>query len=519
MIADSSSTGAVHRRATRSGALVSARAILQGAAGMAGVVTLSRLFQPHDFGFLAVMWALVDTISLVGDLGFGMAIVRSREIPPEDDYETVFFVHLTTTVVMVVIAFLIAAPLSEALLQSQAAAWPLRIGSLALFGRALGYGAMPNKMERELVLHPIVTADIVETVCFYGTAAGLGLLGAGIWAFAVAMCIRSFAAVPVIYWYSRRFVVPRFHRESALRLYRFALVFWAGYVASSVRDSVTPILVVAIAGPVVAGYFRWSTSILAWPVSIFRSVGQVSLPAFARLEDDTHAYRRATAAATNLLLLSLIPMTVAWAGFGPVIVPLVFGKEWLDAQPLSAVMLAGFAISSAFTVAAANAVTVRHGPGRVLFAHGAHTVALWCLGLPLLAKYGPLGFGAGWVAAHVVLAGLLVGFCPAARPTIRSLLTPTLASAAGVAGGLAVLGSNHHSVVGLLAAGVVAVVLGVAVIVLVGQKEITLVKQVVLLALSPASAEPGIRAGETRWARDTGAPAATQFCEKKDARR
>ena len=298
---------------------------------------LTRLYTPEDFGILAVFSAFL------GILGMAVCLCYELAIPlAEDDADGVNLLALSLAVTVVVsIAMGVAVevwgePITR-LLNSEALGpllWLLPVGLLAMgSARSLIYWAI-----RRHAFGRISRTRISRSLGQVAIQLGAGFLALGPIGLLIGQIVGQSAGITTL--------AVAFHRNEG-RLWR--AVGWRDMIRVAVRFSNQPkfgagaallsnggrlapaVLIAAIHGPEVAGWFALAQRILTTPTFFSVAVGQVYLGEASRLTragEGIYALFKATA--WRLLAygaLTMGPLVVA----GPQLFDLVFGSVWGEA--------------------------------------------------------------------------------------------------------------------------------------------------------------------------------------------
>ena len=91
-------------------------------------------------------------------------------------------------------------------------------------------------------------------------------------------------------------------------------------------------IVGSVIGPVALGFYVLAFNVSQWPVNIFsRPVRDVSPAAFARLQGDPPALRKAFLSSVGLLTAITLPVCLVVSGAAGPIVKVIYGPEWTQA--------------------------------------------------------------------------------------------------------------------------------------------------------------------------------------------
>jgi lipopolysaccharide exporter len=399
--------------------------------GFAAGIVVARLVAPNDFGIFAVALTVQTILSSFADLGISADLIRNGRI--RERAPTATTAALITTALLALGMASTAGPVAAALGGPQATTI-IRVMALTLVLNGLSvvpYALLQRDFRQKAVFGTELVSFGVSTVI----TIALLMLGMGPMALAVARVVSQ-AAVTVLQ-YALTKVKPRlgFNRDVFAGLLRFGVPVAAANSVSWLVMNLDYVIVGALAGAVILGFYLLAFNISSWPmVALGMAIRSIALPAFSRL---TGARREASlGSAIALSWSTALLVGILLAGLAPTIITTVYGERWLS----SAQALAGLAYFGALRVVIDLMATymVAAGATRAVLL----VQLVWLVGLGPAMYFGVRGYGlagAGW--AHVVAAGLVV--LPAylvalrstgtrLRPLIRPMLIPLLAAVPAV---------------------------------------------------------------------------------------
>jgi PST family polysaccharide transporter len=120
---------------------------------------------------------------------------------------------------------------------------------------------------------------------------------------------------------------------------RFTVAITAIEVLTFLSRRSDDLMVGAFLGVTALGYYTVGYRILLYAIELLTAtISAVALPAFARLQDDRPAMRRAFYRATRLSAAIAVPCFAGMAVLAGRIVPLAFGPQWRPAVPVMQVL-------------------------------------------------------------------------------------------------------------------------------------------------------------------------------------
>src|ERR1700694_4968773 len=81
------------------------------------------------------------------------------------------------------------------------------------------------------------------------------------------------------------------------------------------------------------GYLNWALALAGIPGQLAQIVGRVTLPAFARFQDEPGALAKAIEQSIRGLVITAMPLHLGIVALAPWLIHLVFSDKWLPALP------------------------------------------------------------------------------------------------------------------------------------------------------------------------------------------
>jgi O-antigen/teichoic acid export membrane protein len=392
--------GAVKERASRGVVTLGMRGLATRFLGLAGNIFLARMLFPSEFGALAFGFTIVTFASVLSSGGLGAALVRRKETPTRRDLESVF-------------GFQLLAMSSAAALIIVIGAFSGRAGALAaVMALSLPIDAVrvPSALmtERTLAFNIIARAEVGEIAVYNVAAIAAVAAGLGVWGVAGATILRAIAGSAIlVHQGSVGLIRPRISRTFLRATARFGLTFQSVGIVGLVRDQGFNLIVAAVGGLSVLGYWTVASRLLQALVLLFESLWRVAFPAMARLveiESDPGPILerglRVAAVATGAIVVVL-------AGTAPALVPTLFGERWHDSIAILPWAGLGALILGPLAACATGYLSAIKQVGTVLRGAGLQAAVLFATGVPLLDRFGTIGLGISWLAGSIANAVVL----------------------------------------------------------------------------------------------------------------
>lgn len=435
-MAASESAEDLGRRAVSGVVALGAREGVMRVLAFAGDVALYRLLLPEVFGLVVPIAFLAGIIKQFSDLGLAASLVQTPREPAQRDLRTVFTVQAGLAVLAAVLIFLAGPVVLDALDEGKPDPWLVRAFSLSVLLSA--FRAVPAAMlERHLRYGRLAAADVAGTVWFYSAGITLALVGAGPWALVAAHVGGSLIPTGLLVLLYPWRPAPLIDRTRLRQDVEFGAKFQAQRILLMLKDSLIPVLAPAAFGRTATGFLSWADKVAQQPLILTQLVARVSLPAFARTQQDVEEVRRHAALALKWTCLITFPFFAVIFAFADELASYIYGEKWLPAVPILYLLAINAVLVpiNGLIIPVLNAIG--HS-GKLLAVSAAWAAAAWALAGALAA----IGFGFEAVAAALAATQVAALLClaPMARLTAGiNVLQPValpvvVAAAAGILG-------------------------------------------------------------------------------------
>jgi O-antigen/teichoic acid export membrane protein len=403
----------IRSRATRGVAFLFLRYTGIRLLGLAANIVLSRLLSPEAFGIYAITLFLLVLLSFVGDFGLSASLLQQRKAITDADVRTVFTAQQVLVGSLLVILFVLAPLLASAYHLGDSGVWFIRLMLIA--GLLTSLRTAPTIiLERQLRYGQLSLVEIIDFGLFQLVAVVLAFLGFGVWSFLFAVLAAKLASAVLAYGLARWQPAFGFDRGRFAGLWRFGLPFQLSWLTFFLRDYMIPILGGLLVTTAQVGYLNWALALAGVPGQLAQVVGRVTLPAFARYQDQPRALARAVESSIRGLFLTAIPLHLGLVALAPWLIHLVFSDKWLPALPalyLLTIHWSGANLTSPL-VSTLNAM----GHARLALAlSAAWMAATFLLAVIFLHEFGFLGMALAYSVT-------MIGACLASIVTARRYL-------------------------------------------------------------------------------------------------
>lgn len=388
-------TEGLRSRVMSGGAYLAVREGLGIAVRLAGILALTRMLAPAEFGTYAGAAAIVTFLGYVAQWGTEIFLIRREEHPTRRLYDETFtFLTLSTTAIG-------AAALAIAL--AVGAIGGVHVGVFAVLLVALPLNALwapaQAQIERAFRFRAMAVLELGGDVVLYATSVGLVLAGAGVWGPVAGYVVWQAFLLVASYGMARYLPRLAYSRATTREIFRFGLTFSAATWIERGRDVVNPLVVGPILGAAAVGYVAVALRLGDTLSFVTRATWRVSIAALGRVQSDLSRVKRAL---TEGMVLQVLAAGTVLCGFSLIAdeaVPVVFGEDWAPALEVFPYIAAAYLVMAAFALHNSLLYVLQRNR-RVAGINALRVLTLAVVSAALLPLIGIAGFGIAMLAAQ-----------------------------------------------------------------------------------------------------------------------
>lgn len=391
-------------QAARGAAALFVRQGLVYGSSIAGGIILSRILTPTEFGFFGVVLFFAAFLSIFGGTGFAANLIRTEEHPSVADFRAVFTAQQAVVGLIFLGIWALAPWLAFRYHMANHGSTFFRLIGVALLLTSLMVISQVL-MERELDFRSLAIVEVAQALTFNLVAIVLAWLGVGVLSFAIALVMRAGCGALLSNVMKPWAMGWRWDPTALRRHLRFGMALQAGQFISLAKDSITPIFVGLYLGAAYVGYISWAGTLAGYPTMMLTPLQRLYMPFFARLQYDKKELRRYASHAMWMANAFAAPLVITTIALAQPITVLIFSSKWLVALPLFYCLAVANVLScgSAPLLGLMNAVGKSHV---TLLLTIVWMVTTWAFGVPLIMKFGVIGFGFAVMAVQITNIGL-----------------------------------------------------------------------------------------------------------------
>ncbi len=357
-----------------------------------------RLLSPNDYGLMAMAMVVIGFVTLISEMGFGSALVQSKEINVYQQrclFGAALVVNSTVAILVAASAPAIAAFFSEPRLEMLITLLCIQLPMAALT-------TIPESIARRKMAFK--SLSFVEMGCSLISAivtCGAALAGWEVWALATGQAVVSLLR-PTLLIAKFGILPPAFGYKGLESLISFGGTLTLNRIVWYFFSQADKLIAGKLLGKEALGAYSVAASLAAMPLEKIASIAnQVIFSTFSRLQDQKEKVADTTIRAVELISLLAFPLSWGLAATAQDFVPVILGEKWTPAiMPLQFIaLITPLRIVSSFT----STITAGVGFPRLDFLN---TIILAVLLVPAFfvgAIYmGIAGLAYAWVIVYPI---------------------------------------------------------------------------------------------------------------------
>jgi PST family polysaccharide transporter len=303
---------------------------------LAVFLVLARILSPDDFGLVSLATVFVGFFGLFVEQGFAQAIIQRRTLEP-GHLDSAFWLCASLGLVLTGVAFALAAPISDLIGQPDFAPLMRGLSPTLFIG---GLASTPEAiLKRDLAFRSLAVRTVIGSVAGGVVGVLAAVLGAGAWSLVLQLLVQTVVST-IVLWLAVPWR-PGFDVSMArLReLFSFGINIIGMSFLNFLNRRSDDFLIAAVLGTTALGYYTVAYRILLLTTEVMtQTIDAVTLPTFARVQDDLGRLRDAYLMATRISSSIGTPVFIGLAAAAPQLIPVVFGAKWEPAVGVAQIL-------------------------------------------------------------------------------------------------------------------------------------------------------------------------------------
>ncbi|MBO3342222.1 lipopolysaccharide biosynthesis protein, partial [Clostridium perfringens] len=291
-------------------------------------IFLARLLLPEEFGLIGMITVFIAVSNSIIDSGFTNALIREKN-PTQEDYSTVFYFNLLTSVILYIILYILSPQISLFFNQPKLLnilrilAITLIINSFSIIQRTILTKKINFKVQMNINIVSSLVSGIIAVV--------LAFKGFGVWSLVFRTIIMQTMQSILLCIFNHWKPSLVFSIKSFNKLFSFGWKLLVSGLIDTLYNNLYYLIIGKIYSPVDLGYYTNAQKLRdVAATSISTSVQKVTYPVLSEIQDDKdeliNAYRKII---KNSVYITF-PIMIGLSSVARPLIMLLFGDNWIS---------------------------------------------------------------------------------------------------------------------------------------------------------------------------------------------
>jgi PST family polysaccharide transporter len=395
----------LRQKAVHGGAFLVFRQGIGIVLSLVGVLFVTRIIGPREYGLYAVSVGIANFLCVFGDWGLDVYLLRKTEDPEDREFHQVFTLLLCISAAFAVGLIGTARFLAEFVKMPEVA--PLvSVLSIAVLCNLLATPAIV-KLDRELNFKQVAKNELIAQISMYAVAVPLAFFESGAWAPTCGFLAQQFVLLVLSYWSAGYRPALLWDTVLVRRMVKYGFAFSASTWVWQLRGLVNPLIVGRFAGAAAVGYVAVGIRFVEVLSFVRSATWRIAMVALAKMNQDSARLRNSITEGMRLHALAVGVPLAMFALIAPRLVPLGLGHNWAPALRVFTFIALSYLANSMFSLH--SSVLYMLGKNfRVTVFHGVHMILFAGSAAILVPRLGFVGYG--WAEMIALFSYFVVHF-------------------------------------------------------------------------------------------------------------
>ena len=305
--------------------------------GLIASILISRVLMPEDFGVMAVIGIFLSFASALASAGLTTSLIRNENVG-EDDYSTVFFYNIISSIVLVSILFILS-PIIAALFKSPLIVNILRVLSLSLVIQSL-FAISNVKLTKQLKYRELAIYNLIAIIL--GTLVGLVCVynDIGIWSLVIQSLSMEIIKGIIIFFNEKWIPKLTFKKKIFQKHFSFGYKMAASSILNSIFNEIYTFVIARYYSVTQLGYYSRANSLSLYPSQTLSViVHKVSFPFLSTIKDDDNKLIAIQKITMQAILFVIAPILIISSVVALPLFTVLFTEKWLEAAPMYQILI------------------------------------------------------------------------------------------------------------------------------------------------------------------------------------
>lgn len=304
--------------------------ILKGLSFLTTIV-LAKILTPADFGLIGSISIFIAISTTLVDGGLTSSLIRSNNLD-KDDYSTVFYTNIATSIIIYLILFLSASSIAT-FFNQKIIEDILKVYGLVFVISSLS-SVQTTILIKELNFKKLAVLNIPSVVVGSATALIMGYNGYGVWSLVFMYLVVQVVSALFLWSFSKwrpnlSFSFPKFKTHIN---YGYKLLITG--ILGNIFNNIYGVVIGRYFPIKVLGYYDRANTFSQYPATVLiLMIGKVSFPVLAKYQDDITAFTLNFKKFISYSLYLTAPVMITISFYSKLFFVQFLGGEWRVAVP------------------------------------------------------------------------------------------------------------------------------------------------------------------------------------------
>lgn len=294
-------------------------------------IILARLLLPRDFGIVGMILVFIALSNAFIDGGLTNGLIREKKITQED-YSTVFFFNLFTSVTLYLLLFFSSGIISRFFTQ------PTLKPLLRVVGLLLPISSFSSiqriMLTKDIQFRVQTKINIISAILSGGLAIVFALMGFGVWSLAIKMLIMQLLQTSLFITVKHWKPSFTFSMRSFKTLFSFGSKVMVSELISTLYENIYMLIIGASFSATTLGYFSNARRLSEAAVtSITTAIHKVSYPVLSTVRLEEERLKRGYRQIIKASAFVIFPLLIGLIAIAPTLFEVILGDNWIPAIP------------------------------------------------------------------------------------------------------------------------------------------------------------------------------------------
>lgn len=317
----------LRRRAVEGSVYLTVRRLVGIGLSLAGMLLITRIVGPENYGLFASAVGLYTYLSLVAQLGVRVYLIRS----PRDEslrlFHLGFWLLLGWSLLLTAVALLGLAIAGHFWIRTEGF---LPVAVLVCLGLPFAAASVAPQalLEQGLNYKRLAAVEVTAQVSSYIVGIPLAQWGYGVWALVASFWVSLLVGVVGAFWASR--YRPRWLWDQAAQrdMLQFSLAQATAEWLYMTKNLAPALILLPLGGKEAAGYFALANRLMEMLNFVQFSIRRVALPVYAHVQHEPAKLLRALYLSSLGQIVALGGACLAFVLLAWYVLPPLFGAQW-----------------------------------------------------------------------------------------------------------------------------------------------------------------------------------------------